>query len=266
MHILVNNISNVNCLAYCGCPRSEHAVILDVEDDVGFSSVPQMAMYVTNPEFANNDGGAGSSRSEGGQQGSLMDEEWGMSSRSEYASSKTGSSTKDTVSMVDESCEAVGGSSSDGDDAEEVHANSAEGSGKGKSQKRRREPTVEGRRWRQKAAGDGFMFDKEGRGVVPVSMRGRCTLEKIYKFDKTLEPHQKEAIEGTMLKPIPEYHPFSMQREFHFRATPEDGDPRNKTKGFLVVAVEVVRLVKEPSRIMTTDTYVCKYDHICPRN
>ncbi|KAJ8437854.1 hypothetical protein Cgig2_002988 [Carnegiea gigantea] len=145
-----------------------------------------------------------------------MDEEWGMSSGREYAPLEMGSSTEDTASIVDESYEAIGGSSSEGNDEEEVHADSAEGSGKGKSRKRRREPTVEGKRWRQKAAGDRFMFDKEGRGlrgVVPVSVRGRCTLEKIYKFNKTLGPHQKEAIEGTMLKPILEYRPFSMQRE-----------------------------------------------------
>ncbi|KAJ8427981.1 hypothetical protein Cgig2_017468 [Carnegiea gigantea] len=163
-----------------------------------------------------NDKGAGLSLSEGAQPGSMMDEEWGMSSRSEYAPSETGSSTEDTVSMVDESCEAIGGSSSEGNDVEEVHADSAEGSGKGKSRKRRRKPIVEGRRWRQKAAGDEFIFDKEGRGlrgVVPVSVRGTCTLEKIYKFNKTLEPHQKEAIEGTILKLILEYRPFSMQRK-----------------------------------------------------
>ena len=76
-------------------------------------------------------GGVGSSRSGGDEQGSLMDEEWGMSSESEYAPSETGSNTEDTVSMVDKSCEAVGGSSSEGDDAEKVHADSAEGRGKG---------------------------------------------------------------------------------------------------------------------------------------
>ncbi|KAJ8427786.1 hypothetical protein Cgig2_032845 [Carnegiea gigantea] len=145
-----------------------------------------------------------------------MDEEWGMSSGSEYVPSEIGSSMEDTVSMVDESCEAVGGSGSEGDDAEEVHADSAAGSGNGKSWKRNREPTVEGRQWRRKAAGDGFMFNKEGRGLrgaVPVSVRGRCTLEKICKFNKTLEPSQKEAIEGMILKPILEYRPFSMQWE-----------------------------------------------------
>ncbi|KAJ8425386.1 hypothetical protein Cgig2_018475 [Carnegiea gigantea] len=63
--------------------------------------------------------GVGSSRSGGGQQGSLIDEEWGMPSGSEYVPSETGSSTEDTVSMVDESCEAVGGFSNESDDAEE---------------------------------------------------------------------------------------------------------------------------------------------------
>ncbi|KAJ8422394.1 LOW QUALITY PROTEIN: hypothetical protein Cgig2_028209 [Carnegiea gigantea] len=145
-----------------------------------------------------------------------MDEEWGMSLGSEYVPSEMGSSTDSTVSMVDGSCEAVGGSSSGGEDAKEVHADSAEGSEKRKSRKRGREPTMEGRRWRRKATGDGFMFNKEGRGlrgVVPVSVRGRCTLEKICKFNKTLEPYQKEAIEGTILKLILEYCPFSMQWE-----------------------------------------------------
>jgi len=119
-----------------------------------------------------------------------MDEEWGMSSGSEYAPSETGSNTEDTVSMVDESYEAVAGSSSEGDDAEEVYADSAEGSGTGESRKRRREPTMEGRQWRWKTGGDGFMFDKKGRGLrglVPVSVKGRCTLEKICKFNKTLK-------------------------------------------------------------------------------
>jgi len=75
---------------------------------------------------------------------------------------------------------------------------------------------MEGRQWRRKAAGDRFIFDKEGRGlrgIVPISVRGRCTLEKICKFNKTLEPYQKEAIQGTILMPILEYYPFSMQQE-----------------------------------------------------
>ena len=139
-----------------------------------------------------------------------------MSSGSEHASSEIGNSTEDTVSMVDESCEAVAGLNSEGDDAKEVHADSAEGSGKGESWKRRREPIMEGRRWRQKAAGDRLMFDKKGRGfrgVVLVSVRGSCTLEKICRFNKTLELYKKEVLEGTILKMILEYHHFSMQRE-----------------------------------------------------
>ena len=91
-----------------------------------------------------NDRGVGSSPSGGAQPGSVMDEEWGMSSGSEYVPLEMGSSTEDTVSMADKSCEVVGASSSEGDDAEEVHADSAKGSGEGKSQKRRREPTMEG--------------------------------------------------------------------------------------------------------------------------
>ncbi|KAJ8431690.1 hypothetical protein Cgig2_006546 [Carnegiea gigantea] len=119
-----------------------------------------------------NDRGVGSSHSGGVQLGSVMDEEWGMSSGSEHAPLEMGSSTEDTVSMVDESCEAVGGSSSEGDDAKEVYADSAEGSRKRKSRKRRREPTVEGRQWRRKAVRDGFMFDKEGRAGVDSSGTG----------------------------------------------------------------------------------------------
>ncbi|KAJ8429597.1 hypothetical protein Cgig2_008827 [Carnegiea gigantea] len=154
---------------------SKHTITLDVEEGEGIQVVHKLAVYVTNPEVGTvglleNDRGTGSSRSGGAEQGSLMDEEWGMSSRSEYAPSEMGSSTEGTVSIVDESCEAIGGSSSEAKDAKEVHVDSAKGSGKGKSRKRRREPTMEGRQWRRKAAGDGLMFDKEGRrlrGIVP---------------------------------------------------------------------------------------------------
>ena len=147
--------------------------------------------------------GAGSLHSGGAQLGSVMDEEWRMSSGSDYVPSEMGANIEGIVSMVDESYKPIGGSSSEDDDAEEVHVDSAEGSGRGKSQKRRREPIVEGRWWRQKVSGDGFIFDKEGRGlrgVALISVRGRSTLEKIYKSNKTLEPYQKEAIEGTILK------------------------------------------------------------------
>ncbi|KAJ8435238.1 hypothetical protein Cgig2_015641 [Carnegiea gigantea] len=86
-----------------------------------------MFAYISIPVNANaysrgvseNDRGAGSSRSGGAQPGFVMDEEWEMSLGSKYAPSETGSSMEDTVSMVDKSCEAVGGSSSEGDNAEE---------------------------------------------------------------------------------------------------------------------------------------------------
>ena len=75
---------------------------------------------------------------------------------------------------------------------------------------------MEGRRWRRKAAGDGFALDKDGRAgrsVVLVSVRGRCTLDKICKFNKTVQPYHREAIEGTILKHILEYRSFPMQRD-----------------------------------------------------
>ncbi|KAJ8440453.1 hypothetical protein Cgig2_013612 [Carnegiea gigantea] len=146
--------------------------------------------------------GAGSLRTGAPRKGSVMDKDWKMSSGSERADGDD-----------------VGVSGSDGDDSDDaahVAADSGDGSGKGGGRKRIRELIVEGRWWRRKAADDGFLFDKDrsgGRGVVPVSVRGRCTLERIYKFNKTLKPHQRKVIEGTILKPILDYRPFFMQRE-----------------------------------------------------
>ena len=94
-----------------------------------------------------------------------MDEDWKVSLGSKFLPSKVGASTKDSVSLVDESGEDVGVSSSNGDDAADVDADSGDGNGKGKSRKRRRQPIVEGRQSRHKAAGDGFMFNKDRRGV-----------------------------------------------------------------------------------------------------
>ena len=51
------------------------------------------------------------------------------------------------------------------------------------------------------------------RGLVIVSIRGRCTLDKIYKFNNMLETYHREVIEGTMLKSILQYQPFAMQRD-----------------------------------------------------
>jgi len=76
-----------------------------------------------------------------------MDKEWEMSSGSKYAPSKTRNSTEGTASMVDDSCEAVGSLSSEGEDAEEVHADSAEVVGRGKVGRGGRNP-----QWR---VGDG---------------------------------------------------------------------------------------------------------------
>ncbi|KAJ8453380.1 LOW QUALITY PROTEIN: hypothetical protein Cgig2_008264 [Carnegiea gigantea] len=127
-------------------------------------------------------------------------------------SSGSGASTEDNVSLVEKSGEDVRVCGSDGDDTADVDADSGNGSGKGKSRKRRRHPIVEGRR--RKTADDGFVFNKDRRGVrgvVPVSVKGRYTLEKIYKFNKTFKPYQREAIKGTILKPILKYRPFSME-------------------------------------------------------
>ncbi|KAJ8433777.1 hypothetical protein Cgig2_025940 [Carnegiea gigantea] len=160
--------------------------------------------------------GAGSSYTEQCTKRSIMDEDLQMSSGSEFVPFEAGGSTEYSVSLVEESGGEVGASGSEGDEVRGDDADSLEGSIQGRSRKRRREPSMEGRRWRRKAAGDGFAFDKDGRvgrDVVLVSVRGRCTLDKIYKFNKTVQPYHREAIEGTILKPVLEYRPFPMQRD-----------------------------------------------------
>ncbi|KAJ8426136.1 LOW QUALITY PROTEIN: hypothetical protein Cgig2_022433 [Carnegiea gigantea] len=145
--------------------------------------------------------GARSSHSEGPQKGSVMDEDWEMSLGSDFVPSEARTSTKDSVSLVEESGKDVGVCGSHGDVAANVDADSGNGSGEGKSRKSKRQPIVKGRQ--RKATGDRFVFDKDGRGmrgVVPVRVRRKCRWEKICKFNKTL-------------KPILEYQSFSMQRE-----------------------------------------------------
>ena len=152
--------------------------------------------------------GAGLSHTEGPLNGSIMDDELQISSGSEFVLEDAESSMEDSVSLVEESCADVGVFASDGDDVAIANNDSAEDSDKRKSQKRRRQPIMVGRRWRRKAIADGFMFDKDERGVrgvVPMSVRGRCTLDKICKFNKTLEPYRREVIEGTILTPILDY-------------------------------------------------------------
>ena len=81
---------------------------------------------------------------------------------------------------MEDSREDVGVCGSDGDDVANIDHNSADSSGK------KWQPIMEGRRWRLKTVGDGFVIDEDGRGmrgIVPVSVRGRCTLEKICKFN-----------------------------------------------------------------------------------
>lgn len=51
------------------------------------------------------------------------------------------------------------------------------------------------------------------RGPIPVSVRGRCTLELICDFKKKMEGYHREAVERTIFKPVLEYRGFSMQRE-----------------------------------------------------
>jgi len=46
-----------------------------------------------------------------------------------------------------------------------------------------------------------------------MSIRGRCTLAKTCKVNKKLESYQKQAIEGTISKLIPNYRSFTTQRE-----------------------------------------------------
>ena len=75
-----------------------------------------------------------------------MDEDLQMSSGSEFVPSEAGGSTEDSVSLVEESGGEVGASGSEGDEVGDDDADSSEGIIQGKSRKRRREPSVEGRR------------------------------------------------------------------------------------------------------------------------
>ena len=90
--------------------------------------------------------GAGSSCTEQCTKGSIMDEDLQMSFGSEFVPSEAGGSTDDSVSLVEESGGEVGASGSEGDEVGDDDADSSEGIIQGKSRKRRREPSVEGRR------------------------------------------------------------------------------------------------------------------------
>ncbi|KAJ8422229.1 hypothetical protein Cgig2_000334 [Carnegiea gigantea] len=143
--------------------------------------------------------GAGLSHTEGPLKGSIMDDELQIFSGSEFVLEDAEGSMEDSVSLVEESYADVGVFASNGDDAAIADDDSTKDSGKGKSQKRMRQPIMEG---------DGFLFYKDGRGVrgiIPMSVRGRCILDKICKFNKMLELYQREAIEETILKPTSEH-------------------------------------------------------------
>ncbi|KAJ8422012.1 hypothetical protein Cgig2_021319 [Carnegiea gigantea] len=126
----------------------------------------------------------GSLCSEGLVKGYVMNKELQISSRCDF--------------VPEEAEGSMEVSASDGDDAV-IASDGAENSSKQKSQKRRGQPIMEG---------DAFVFDNDAigmRDIVPVSVKGRCTLDKIYKLNKRLESHHREAIEGAIFKPILEY-------------------------------------------------------------
>lgn len=102
-----------------------------------------------------------------------------------------------------------------GSSEEEVSHGEGEGPSTG-PMKRKKVVPGEGRRRRRKAVGDGIVNAGDGvaeRGPIPVSVRGRCTLELICDFKKKMEGYHREAVERTIFKPVLEYRGFSMQRE-----------------------------------------------------
>ncbi|KAJ8424514.1 LOW QUALITY PROTEIN: hypothetical protein Cgig2_025776 [Carnegiea gigantea] len=135
--------------------------------------------------------GDGSSCTESPLKGSIMDEEF------EFVPKEAERSMEDSVSLVEETCEDVRVFASDGGDATIINNDSTEDRGKGENLEEE-EATNHGR---QTMDGRGI------RGVVPMSVGDRCTMENICKFNKM------EAIEGNILKPLLEYRPFAIQRD-----------------------------------------------------
>jgi len=72
----------------------------------------------------------------------------------------------------------------------------------------------ERRLWR-KAKGDGVVDagqpvkGEKGRGV---SIRGRCTLERVVSFNNRMIKYQRQAVMGSVLKPILKYCTFEMEQ------------------------------------------------------
>ena len=138
--------------------------------------------------------------------GTVMDEQLGMSSGSDYDPREEADvESEGNVSLVEENI-------SDLEKGESSRSMEEGGDGKEgevekkstKYGKRKRACLTEGRRWRRKAAGDGVVSDVDvvrEKGEVAVSVRGRCTLEIICAFKKTFAKHHVEAVQGTIFKP-----------------------------------------------------------------
>ena len=45
-----------------------------------------------------------------------------------------------------------------------------------------------------------------------VTVKGRCTLDRLVSFNKGLTEYQKEAVRGSVLAPVLRYCSFSMER------------------------------------------------------
>jgi len=147
-----------------------------------------------------------------------MDERLVISSGSDYdPAEKSDVESEGSVSLEEENFRDIdkGECSRRSGDEEDDEAGEAEGVRR-QSGKRKRVDMIEGRRWRQKAAGDGVVNDVHAvanKGEVAVSVRGRCTLDIICVVKKTFEEHHVQAFEGMILKPMLEYKQFAMQME-----------------------------------------------------
>ena len=101
---------------------------------------------------------------------------------------------------------------------EEGGSSAGEGSSHRRKQGERTRKKVvprEGGKVGQKAAGDGVVLggnplkEEKGRGVT---VRGRCTLERLVTMNGRLIEYQKEAAKGCVLAPVMKYCSFAMER------------------------------------------------------
>ncbi|KAJ8423038.1 LOW QUALITY PROTEIN: hypothetical protein Cgig2_002584 [Carnegiea gigantea] len=71
------------------------------------------------------------------------------------------------------------------------------------------------RRGRRKAAGDGVVFGKhplKGKKCGGVTTRRRSTIERVVSLNEAMSDVQKEAMMGTVLRPILNYRSFAMEQ------------------------------------------------------